>query len=90
MNNFPLTPDMELVAEVTSRFNDDCHFEPTPPADKICGALNVAFWASLQSEEGHPVRASLALTEPHLGETRSAGIFQLSDPIALSSHAIAI
>ncbi len=85
MKNFPFTSDMEFVAEVTASFCDDFDFEPAPDAGEFCGVLNTAFWASMQSEEGHPVRASLALIDPDL----AAGVFRLSDPIALSSHAIA-
>jgi hypothetical protein len=87
MNDFPLRPDMKLISEVTTRFNDDCDFDPPPDAHQICRVLNTAFWASMQSEEGHPVRATLALMDSELGI--SGGIFNLSDPIALSSHAIA-
>ena len=86
MKDFPLTSDSELVAEVTARFKQDSvTFDLAPDAGEICGVLNTAFWASMQSEEGHSVRASLALMNP---EYALGDIFRLSDPIGLSSHSI--
>jgi hypothetical protein len=86
VGDFPLTPNMELVAEVTAQFNRASSYYPDLHARVICGVLNTAFWASMQAEEGHPVRASLALLEPELALADS---FHFSDPIALSVHDIA-
>ena len=37
---------------------------PTPPAALIEAIIDIAFWASLRREEGHPPRISLTLLEP--------------------------
>jgi Probable sensor domain DACNV len=87
MKDFPLTSDSELVAEVTARVKQDSvAFDSAPDAGQICGVLNTAFWASMQSEEGRSVRASLVLMDP---EYALGDVFRLSDPIGLSSHTIA-
>ena len=40
------------------------HLPPPPPAALIEALLDVAFWASLRREEGHPPRISLTLLGP--------------------------
>lgn len=88
MNAFPLTPKLPLVKQVAARIAEEPFFSDHPPdVAQICSALNTAFWASMQSEEGRSVRASLILMKP--GYLRSEETFRFSDPIHLSSHIIA-
>jgi len=88
MKHFPLKPRLPLVAQLRARLEQEPFFSDHPPsAGTICILLNLAFWASMQSEEGRPVRATLALINPDYSSTQD--VFRLSHTIALSSHSIA-
>lgn len=88
MKDFPFTSDRPEVAEITARFAKDCDFaDAASGAEEICRLLNTAILASMQSEEGRSVRASLALMRPE--DSLASGVFRFSDPVELSSHSIA-
>ncbi|MCH9018997.1 MAG: hypothetical protein IIA73_01335 [Proteobacteria bacterium] len=90
MKNFPLTPNMTFVSEITARFREDSlSDDQAPGAGNICSVCNTAFWASMQSEEGRSVQAALALMNPTLSPSRSSEVLRLANPIELSSHSIA-
>lgn len=48
----------------TSPDGDEAHLAAPPEAQWVEAVLDVAFWASLRREEGHPPRISLALLPP--------------------------
>src|SRR6266542_834576 len=88
MDEFPFTRRLPFVAQVAARVADDPFASDHPPGvAALCRLLNATFLASMQSEEGHPVRASLALLKPEY--SASTGIFRLYHEISLSPHNIA-
>lgn len=87
MRDFPLTPKEPWVAKVIERFAEDfISCDAVPDAWQICDLLNTTFWASMQTEEGHSVRASLVLMTPDGSDSRD--LFRLSKPVELSPNSI--
>lgn len=85
---FPFSVELPLVKKLAAGIAESAHFLPVrPSAAVVCHLLNVAFWASMQSEEGHLVRTSLAIFDPELHLLPGALRFQT--PVSLSSRAIA-
>lgn len=85
---FPFAVEHPLVKQLAAGIAESACWLPVgPSAAVVCHLLNVAFWASMQSEEGHLVRTSLAIFDPerHL----PLGALRFQTPISLSSGAIA-
>lgn len=87
MTEFPFTPKLPLVKQIAARLAEEVFVSDDPPSARtICGLLNMTFWASMQSEEGRAVRASLTMMDPKY--PRPEDVVRLSRPINLSSHSV--
>jgi hypothetical protein len=87
MSEFPFTRKLPLIEVLVAKLSQDTVDERPLDAETLCSLLNVTFWASMASEEGRPVRASLALTDRPI--SRSQHTIRFSEAIELSANSIA-
>lgn len=81
------TPALDAVRELARRIavvHPDSYRSYNPSAEQLERVLIACFWASLDTEEGRPTQASLALERPE----ECSQLIRLAEPQALSAETI--